>query len=1021
MDQAPNSPALEQLLADSAWAWRLAARLTRDADSADDALQELWLRALRRPPELSGEPQAARPWIAVALRRMAETAARRSRARRERDNAAARAEAQPPAERALELEALRRTVVDAVLALPDAYRDVVLLHYFDGLSLAQIARRTNTPASTVRSQLARAQARLREHLGRRRDFDGRSPLTALAAAIPRSPTSAWGLSLVKLKLASAAAAVAVLALALHFSASKPATPASASVAAMPTVEMPSSTATPHESAALRADPQTARAESRPAVAADPARATIRVVRAGDFAPLEGAEVRWIEGDELRSEALLIELRDDQLEQRIAASDRSARSDAQGLAHVPAPNARRYVWARWNELWGCAWAHADMDATLEVVLAPDAPLEVEVLDAAGRPAEGVEVLIARAGRSQHELRAATVAANGIAHVPHALAKLCGGEPSGTLFVRAVTSHPQPPQVLVPAAPWPRHAIRLTLPVGGAVEVRTVDGEGKPLSTPASVMLSAFVDRRSAAPRRALSSNGAALFEHVPLNCTLSVHALPNDLTGRWGGGSTACAGPTRAGERVIVECPVVNSHPLITGRALDANGEPLARTLLHVDVRTAVDRAVDGAPQTCETDDEGRFAFSARIDPNERRPAAVLLRARELQLEAARNVTHPERGAAVELGDVRLAQPEVLASGRVVASNGAPIAGAMVQLHYPNQPAQSSFSAPLGYAGPDGAADELRVCTSDSSGRFELRAEVARGPIAIRANAEGYVWNDPVAIESGARDVELVLEPLTVIRGRVVGASGVVLERLRAHGANTSAQLDEHGRFALQSSGTAIDSVCIVGPESGDPLVCVSALSGPSDPRLERIALGDPPRLIELRLVDTKGLAVQRASVKWTGAGARRGELTDVTGCALIVSRSSEVDVTVTAPGMHEARFAGVRDADVLTLRPLPKLRLTVPEHLPAASRQRPYSVKAVSASGGAPRTVRIEAGREATLDLPSSGPWTVDWFVASGAAVLHSVALEVDDQRDEAVQLTLEVDAAKLERVWAELESRRAK
>ncbi len=1021
MDQAPHSPALEQLLADSAWAWRLAARLTRDADSADDALQELWLRALRRPPELSREPHAGRPWIAVALRRMAESAARRSRARVEREHAAARAEAQPPAERALELEALRRTVVDAVLALPDAYRDVVLLHYFDGLSLAQIARRSNTPTSTVRSQLARAQARLREHLGRRRDFDGRSPLAALALWIPRSPTSVWGLSLVKLKLAASAAAVALLALALHFNASKPAAPASTSVAATPKVEAPSSTATQHENAAPHVDRESVRAESRPAGGVDPAQATIRVVRAGDFTPLEGAEVRWIEGEELRSAALLVELRDDELEQRIAASDRSARSDAQGLAHLPAPNARRYVWAQWNELWGWAWAHANMNATLEVVLAPDAPLEVEVLDATGRAVEGVEVVIARGGRSQHELRAATVTATGIARVPHALAKLCGGEPSGTLLVRAVTSHPQPPQLMVPAAPWPRHAIRLTLPVGGAVEVRTVDAEGQPLSTPASVMLWASVDNKSAAPRRALSHNGAALFEHVPLNSTLSVHALPNDLMGRWGGGSTSGAGPTRAGERVVVECPVVNRHPRITGRALDANGAPLARTLLHVDVRTSADRAVDGAPQTCETDGEGRFSFSARIDPNERRPATVLLRARELALEAARNVTHPERGAAVELGHVRLARPDVLVAGRVVASNGAPLPGAQVQLHFSNQAAEGSFSAPLGYAGRDWVADELRGCTSDSNGRFELRAEVARGHIAIRANAEGYARNDPVAVEPGARDVELVLEPLTVIRGRVVGASGVLLERLRAHGPNTSAQLDEHGRFSLQSTGKAIDSVCILGPESGDPLVCVNAVSGPSDSRLERIELGDALNLIELRLVDTSGFAVQRARVMWTSTGARRGELADVTGCALIVSRSSEVDVTVSAPGMREARFDGARNADVLTLRPLPRLTLTVPEHLPAASRQRPYSAQAISALGGAPRTARIEAGREATLDLPSSGRWTVKWSTANGGAVLHSVALEVDEQSDEAVQVTLDVDTATLERAWVELESRRAK
>src|SRR5262249_48612683 len=59
-----------------------------------------------------------------------------------------------------------RTVVDAVLALEEPYRSVVLARYFRGWEPKRIAVETRIPLATVKSRLQRALALLPERLDR---------------------------------------------------------------------------------------------------------------------------------------------------------------------------------------------------------------------------------------------------------------------------------------------------------------------------------------------------------------------------------------------------------------------------------------------------------------------------------------------------------------------------------------------------------------------------------------------------------------------------------------------------------------------------------------------------------------------------------------------------------------------------------------------------------------------------------------------------------------------------------------
>ena len=58
-----------------------------------------------------------------------------------------------------------REVLEAVLALPQPYRDAVYLHYFEGMTAPQIGEALRKNVHTVHTLLTRARQRLRETLG----------------------------------------------------------------------------------------------------------------------------------------------------------------------------------------------------------------------------------------------------------------------------------------------------------------------------------------------------------------------------------------------------------------------------------------------------------------------------------------------------------------------------------------------------------------------------------------------------------------------------------------------------------------------------------------------------------------------------------------------------------------------------------------------------------------------------------------------------------------------------------------
>jgi RNA polymerase sigma-70 factor (ECF subfamily) len=171
---------MDELLAHAAWIGSLARSLVRDHATADDLVQQTWMAALSSPP--SGD-KPLRPWLARVLQNFALQRTRGEKRREHRESAIARPESDGRLPGAGEL-AMRaqehRDLVQSVLDLDEPYRSTILLHYFEGLSLSDIARERKLSASSVRTHHKRGLERLRAELDRRHGGDRESWAVLLA-------------------------------------------------------------------------------------------------------------------------------------------------------------------------------------------------------------------------------------------------------------------------------------------------------------------------------------------------------------------------------------------------------------------------------------------------------------------------------------------------------------------------------------------------------------------------------------------------------------------------------------------------------------------------------------------------------------------------------------------------------------------------------------------------------------------------------------------------------------------------
>ncbi|WP_244415222.1 sigma-70 family RNA polymerase sigma factor [Streptomyces hygroscopicus] len=139
---------------------RYVTHLSRDAQAADDLVQDTYLRALRSLPGFEGR-SSARSWLLTIARR---TVADRIRAHRTRPRVAGLTDWETAAEQTrygtgpgFDEEV---ALTDLLSALPPARREAFVLTQLTGLPYTEAAAVVGCPVGTVRSRVARARETL---------------------------------------------------------------------------------------------------------------------------------------------------------------------------------------------------------------------------------------------------------------------------------------------------------------------------------------------------------------------------------------------------------------------------------------------------------------------------------------------------------------------------------------------------------------------------------------------------------------------------------------------------------------------------------------------------------------------------------------------------------------------------------------------------------------------------------------------------------------------------------------------
>lgn len=137
--------------------YRAALAILGDAQEAEDAVQDTFLRALRAWPGFRGDCAVETWLVRIAInvcKRQLRSPWRLLRVPQESLDSLRMEGPEPPDD----------TLVRAIQALPPKYREVIILYYYQEWKAWEIAQRLHVPVSTVTVRLSRARGLLKERL-----------------------------------------------------------------------------------------------------------------------------------------------------------------------------------------------------------------------------------------------------------------------------------------------------------------------------------------------------------------------------------------------------------------------------------------------------------------------------------------------------------------------------------------------------------------------------------------------------------------------------------------------------------------------------------------------------------------------------------------------------------------------------------------------------------------------------------------------------------------------------------------
>jgi|FLOH01.1.fsa_nt_gi RNA polymerase sigma factor (sigma-70 family) len=605
MTVPPPAPDLDALLAHSGWVRALARNLVVDPFAAEDTEQQAWVTALEHPPSHGGNLRA---WWGAVVRSSAGQGWREQKRRREvslgqkLDDAASGAAT--AAEVAEKLDTFQHLAL-AVAQLPEPYRSVIYLRYFEELSVRALAKRQGVPLATAQSHIHRGLEKLRVTLAENVGAQWRSRCLVFALPLPAAPWLPLApAAILAMKTKTILGVAAGLLALISIGVWQPWVPqevANHDFVADADLPHPASTPSPlhPENAALEgqaANPVIRRLTQTPV--ANPASEgdfEVLVRNARTLEPMPGAIVHLLDYA-LRDQGQNRVRREECLANITAVQRFGVEYQANefGLATIPKPAGRHELAAQSGEYYGYHWSFdkPPFGERVELMLMPEVQLRVEVKDSSGNPVAGVKVgfeavPMQHAGFASREVTTNSEGTGIFRHLEFQVSEhpewMC------TFALLVPSAAPQVKELRGDAIH--NSVLQFTMPATGTVLVHAQQADGTPLENGTPIVLQVANDiarevakgQQRANPEQrfepslkdgvaiAYVRDGVATFPQVGVATELVAASYDRANLGY---SLSIAHGPTLVGEQVAIHLSLQEDLPTLHLRLVDGSGNPV---------------------------------------------------------------------------------------------------------------------------------------------------------------------------------------------------------------------------------------------------------------------------------------------------------------------------------------------------------------------------------------------------------------------------------------------------------------
>lgn len=458
--------------------------------------------------------------------------------------------------------------------------------------------------------------------------------------------------------------------------------------------------------------------------------------------------------------------------------------------------------------------------------------------------------------------------------------------------------------------PTEVVRLVVGGTSSVAVQVTDAQGSPLELPVRIRLTVDDERdedlefglANGSWAYVSTRDGRAAFERVGLGLPLVAHARSDALEIL----AREFESPSGAGERVDVALAIERARTVMTGRAVDSVGAPLAGR--RVELRAPWTHP-DGSQgdlrlaEDCEIDSDGRFEcfiaywrpgrMGATLDVTARRagePRAIAT----IAAPRPTTVFEPAPHELFDLGEVVLTVVPAYVCGQVLDADDEPVCSAQVQLLSVD---------------PREEPTVLDVAQTGELGEFDLHFDGNLSALRIAAVSDDHESSEPQLVQRGQTHV-IVRVARSVERGAIRGALALPEG---ADGAEFSLELGAHAPahadrgYSLVSTGDFVFegiapghyelSVALHGQQLAR-LDDIEVVSGKTT-LLEPVDLHGGAHALAVHVRDAAGAPVREAVVRVHALISPVSSVqTDARGWATLTSLSASHDLLVWAVGFR---------------------------------------------------------------------------------------------------------------------------